>query len=151
MVVGFSITTYRDGRKKDTLNNIEAMKEFVVNLVTGELAEKMNITAAGYPPEVSEFEKAGLMPVKADLVKPPLVGESPLNMECRVLQILEFGQMPTVYSFIIGEVLRVHIKDAFYNKTSKRVSGLRAIGRLGGEQDLYCRGLDTFEMKRPTL
>ena len=64
---------------------------------------------------------------------------------------MKFGKQPTVYSFIIGEVLRVHIGDDFYNQEKKRISGLRAIGRLGGEQDLYCRGQDTFEQKRPTL
>ena len=151
MVVGFSVSTKRDGQKKDTLRNCELTREFVVNIVTEELAQAMNQTSAPYPPEVSEFKEAKLTPIKADLVKPALVAESPVNMECRVLQIIEFGKVPTMYSCIIGEVLRVHVQDKFYNKRTKRVSGLRAIGRLGGEQDLYCRGQDTFEMKRPAL
>jgi len=151
MIVGFSVCTYRDGKKKDTLLNVEASREFVVNLVTEELVEQMNITSAQYPHEISEFDKAGLTAVKADLIKAPLVGESPMNMECHVLQIMKFGKQPTVYSFIIGEVVCVHIRDDFYNQDKKRISGLRAIGRLGGEQDLYCRGQDTFEQKRPIL
>ena len=113
MVIGFSVATKRDGAKKDTILNVEATKEFVVNLVTMELAEKMNKTAAGYPHDVSEFGKAGLTPVKADVVKAPLVAESPLSMECRVLQIIEFGKMPSMYSYIIGEVLVVHVKDEY--------------------------------------
>jgi flavin reductase (DIM6/NTAB) family NADH-FMN oxidoreductase RutF len=150
MIVGFSVATKRDGAKKDTICNIEATGEYVISVITYELAEKMNQTAAGYPHDVSEFAKAGLTPVKADIVKAPLVAESPLSMECRVINILEFGKMPSLYSYIIGEVMLVHVKDEYFNKQSKRVSGLRLIGRLGGEGDLYCRAQDTFEMKRPT-
>jgi flavin reductase (DIM6/NTAB) family NADH-FMN oxidoreductase RutF len=151
MIVGFSVATDRNGKKKDTLNNAEWAGDFVIALVTDALAEAMNITAAGWPSDVSEFKMAKLTPVKADLVKAPLVAESPLNMECRVHRILPFGEMPSMYHFIMGEVLRVHINDAFYDTKKKRLSGLRAIGRLGGEQDLYCHGRDTFEMKRPVL
>jgi flavin reductase (DIM6/NTAB) family NADH-FMN oxidoreductase RutF len=151
MVVGFSVASDRNGKKKDTLNNAEWAKDFVVNLVTDELAEAMNITAAGWPSDVSEFKMAKLTPVKADLVKAPLLAESPVNLECRVIQIMPFGQMPSMYHFIMGEVVRVHIKDEFYDTKKKRLSGLRAVGRLGGEGDLYCHGKDTFEMKRPTI
>jgi hypothetical protein len=64
---------------------------------------------------------------------------------------MEFGDAPTQSRFVIGEVLRVHVRDDFYDQKTKRVTGLRAIGRLGGDQDLYCRGQDTFILKRPTL
>ncbi len=151
MVVGFSVGIKRDGQKKDTLRNIELTREFVINVVTKDLAEKMNITSAPYSSDASEFEKAGLTPIRADIVKAPMVAESPVNMECRVIQIIEFGKPLPSYSLIIGEVLHVHIRDEFYNSQTKRVSGLRAIARLGGEGDLYCLGQDTFEMKRPSL
>jgi flavin reductase (DIM6/NTAB) family NADH-FMN oxidoreductase RutF len=151
MVLGFSVSTRSDGTKKDTFLNVEATGEFVVNLVTEALVESMNVTATRYPHEVSEFDEAGLTSLKADLIRAPLVGESPMNMECRVLQILEFGKQTAVHSFIIGEVLRVHIYDEFYNQDKNRISGLRAIARLGGEEDLYCRCQDTFELKRLTL
>jgi flavin reductase (DIM6/NTAB) family NADH-FMN oxidoreductase RutF len=149
MMVGFAVSSYRDGKKKDTILNIEATQEFSINIVTEDLGVAMNITSAAYPRDVSEFEKAGLTPVKAELVKAPLVAQSPLNLECRVQQILQFGKTPAITSFIIGAVLRVHLKDDFYSQQSRRVSGLRPIGRLGGDQDLYCRTRDTFEMKRP--
>jgi flavin reductase (DIM6/NTAB) family NADH-FMN oxidoreductase RutF len=151
MCVGFSAMTNRDGKKKDTLRNIEATKEFVVNMVTDELMDVMNVTCAPYPPEVSEFDKAHLAAVRADIVKAPLVALSPVSMECRLVQIIEFGKLPTVSSFIIGEVLRVHVKDSYWDKQKNRVTGLRAVGRLGGDQDLYCHGKDAFELKRPTL
>lgn len=151
MVVAFSISSNRDGVKKDTLRNIEATKEFVINVVTEDLAEAMNKTSAPYPRDVSEFEKVGLTPAKADIVKAPMVAESPIKLECRVLQILEFGATPTLTSLVIAEVLRVHIADQFYDKASKRLTGLRAIARLGGDGDLYCRSRDVFQMKRPSL
>jgi flavin reductase (DIM6/NTAB) family NADH-FMN oxidoreductase RutF len=151
MVVGFSVGIKRDGQKKDTLRNVELTREFVINIVTKELAEQMNITSALYPREVSEFEKAGLTPMKADFVKAPLIAESPVNMECRVIQIIEFGKPSSSYSLIIGEVQCVHIREEFYNSETRRVSNLKAIARLGGEQDLYCLGQDTFNMKRPSL
>ena len=111
----------------------------------------MNITSALCPSDVSEFEKAGLTPIKADIVKAPMVAESPVNMECRVIQVIEFGKPSPSYSLIIAEILCVHIRDEYYNSETKRVSGLRAIARLGGEGDLYCLGQDTFEMERPSL
>jgi flavin reductase (DIM6/NTAB) family NADH-FMN oxidoreductase RutF len=151
MVVGFSVGIKRDGQKKDTLRNVELTREFVINIVTKELAEQMNITSALYPREVSEFEKAGLTPMKADFVKAPMAAESPVNMECHVIQIIEFGKPSSSYSLIIGEVQCVHIREEFYNSETRRVSNLKAIARLGGEQDLYCLGQDTFNMKRPSL
>jgi len=148
-LVGFCVATTRDGRKKDTLKNIESTKEFVINVVDETLAEAMNVTAATYPSDVDEFKEARLTPVKADLVKAPMVAESPINLECRLTQVLEFGEAPRTNSFIIGEVLRVHVKDELYANEEIQMSQLKAIGRLGGGGDLYCRTSDSFEMKRP--
>jgi flavin reductase (DIM6/NTAB) family NADH-FMN oxidoreductase RutF len=151
MVVGFSVGSYRNGQKKDTLRNIELTKEFVINVVTEPLASAMNVTSASYPREVSEFAKAGLTPIKADIVNAPMVVESPVKMECRVIQIIEFGKTPVTNTFILGSVLRVHVADEFWNKSTRRIEGLRPIARLGGEGDLYCRTEDTFQMKRPII
>ena len=151
MVVGFSVGSYRDGQKKDTLRNIELTKDFVINVVTETLASAMNVTSASYPREVSEFLKAGLTPIKADIVNAPMVAESPVKIECRVIQIIEFGKTPVTNSLILGSVLRVHVADEFWNKLTRRIEGLRPIARLGGEGDLYCRTEDTFQMKRPTI
>jgi flavin reductase (DIM6/NTAB) family NADH-FMN oxidoreductase RutF len=151
MVVAFSVGSYRDGRKKDTLRNIELSKEFVINVVTEKLASAMNVTSAPYSREVSEFVKAGLTVIKADMIKAPMVAESPVKMECCVIQIIEFGKAPVTSNLILGAVLRVHVADEFWNKLTKRVDGLRPIARLGGESDMYCRTQDTFQMKRPTI
>jgi flavin reductase (DIM6/NTAB) family NADH-FMN oxidoreductase RutF len=151
MVVGFSVGSFRGGQKKDTLRNIELMKEFVINVVTEKLAMEMNITSAPYSREISEFEKAGVTPVKADIVNAPMVAESPVKMECRVIQLIEFGKPPVTNTLILASVLRVHVADDYWDKLTKRVEGLRPVGRLGGEGNLYCRTEDTFQMKRPAI
>ena len=148
-VVGFAVGCRRDGTKKDTLVNIEYTKDYVINLVNEELAEAMNQAAGEYPSHVDEFKVAGLTPVKSDLVKSPRVAESPVNMECRLMQILEFGQSPNVNSFIIGEVVGVHVQEETWVDGVIKASKVQAIGRLG--EDLYCRTKDIFEMKRPRV
>ncbi|MFC1894089.1 flavin reductase family protein [Chloroflexota bacterium] len=137
----------RDGQKKRTLRNIEFSKEFVVNVVDGTLAEAMNQASAEYPDDVDKFKEVGLTPVKGDLVQAPVVAESPVNMECKLVRILEFGEVPTGGHMLIGEVVLVHVKDELWAGDEIDMSKLKAIGRLGGE--LYCRTTDTFEIKRP--
>ncbi len=135
-----------DGTKKHTLINIEDTKEFVVCVVTEDLAEKMNHCSHDYPTDRSEFEGAGLTPVAADFVKAPLVAESPINMECRLVQILEFGKGPVKPAFVIGEIQRVHVKDDVIENGEIQMSKLRPVGRLGGM--LYTRcSRDMFEME----
>ncbi|MBU1208971.1 MAG: flavin reductase family protein [Proteobacteria bacterium] len=148
-VVGFGVGCRRDGTKKDTLVNIEYTKDYVINLVHEGLAEAMNQAAGEYPSHVDEFKVAGLTPVKSDLVKSPRVAESPVNMECRLMQILEFGQSPNLNSFIVGEVVVVHVQEESWVDGVIKATQVKAIGRLG--EDLYCRTKDIFEMKRPRV
>ena len=138
----------RDGNKKDTLRNIEYEKNFVVNGVDEALAEAMNQTSAEYPSDIDEFKEAGLTAIKSDLVRAPRVAESPVNMECQLVKILEFGEAPTGSHVVIGEVLLFHVKDELWCGEEIDISKWKPIGRLGG--DLYCRTRDVFEMKRPT-
>ena len=146
-LVCFNMGRKRNGQKKDTLKNIESCKEFVINVVDETLAESMNQAAAEFPPEVDEFKEAGLTPLKSQLVKPPMIAESPVNLECRLKQILEFGEAPDGNHVIIGEVLLVHVKDELWTGIDIDVTRLKPIGRLGAQ--LYCRTTDVFEMKRP--
>ena len=149
-IVGFNSAAFRDGRKKDTLLNIESAGEYVINVVDESLAEAMNITSASLPPETDEFQEAGLTPVEADLVKVPMVGESPVSLECRLKQILKFGEEPLINNFVIGDVLLIHVKDEYYSNEEIDASALKLIGRLGGRGiDRYCRTADSFEMQRP--
>jgi flavin reductase (DIM6/NTAB) family NADH-FMN oxidoreductase RutF len=148
-VVGFGIGRKRDGRKKDTLVNIEFSKDFVINIVTEAIAKAMNQASGEYPSHVDEFKEVGLTPLKSDLVKSPRVAESPVNLECRLLQILEFGEPPRTNNFVIGEVLRAHVQDELWENGAIQGDKLKAIGRLG--EDFYCRTMDRFEMKRPII
>ena len=136
-----------DSSRKDTLRNIEAVKEFVVNVLSEEFAEQMNACSAEFPPEVDEFEVSGLTPVSSDLVKPPRVKESHINMECRLLQIVDVSAKPLGGSLVIGEVLRFHIDDALFDNYKIDPDKLHAIGRMGGPT--YTRTTDRFDMTRP--
>jgi len=131
------------------LANIEFMKDFVINVVNEDLAEAMNQSSAEYPGDVDEFKEVGLTPVKADIVKSPMIAESPVNMECRLVDILEYGDLPRRTSVVIGEVVRVHIKDSLYVNGQIQMSALKVLGRLSG--DLYCHTKDIIEMKRPIV
>ena len=143
---GFEVSTRKDGQPKDTLKNIWFTNDFVLNLVDESMAEAMNQASADYPPEIDEFKAAGFTPAKADMVTSPMVGESSVSLECKVVQILEFGEFPRISRFVIAEVLLVHIKDDYLVDGELDKSKLNAIGRLGG--DLFCRTSDTFVMKR---
>ena len=148
-VLGIGIGGKRDGTKKDTLVNIEFTRDFVINMVTESLVEAMNQASGEYASHVDEFKEIGLTPCPSGLVRSPRVAESPVNMECRLMQILEFGQAPRIQSFVIGEIMRVHVQDEVWVNGVISADKLKPIGRLG--QDLYCRTMDMFEMKRPRV
>lgn len=139
----------RRGQPKDTLSNIRATREFVVNIVSEEIAEKMNITSGDYPPEVDEFQKAGLTPIPSDLVKPPRVGESRVNMECKLTQIFDVSTQPMGGSLVLGEVVRFHIQDDLVENFRIDPDLLKAIGRMGGPT--YSRTRDRFDLERPKV
>ena len=98
----FSSSRRVGDKAKDTLANIEATGEFVIAVVVDEIAEAMNRTAAEYPAEVNEFEIAGLTEAPSDLVAPPRVAESPVNMECRLVQVVPIGDSDYGHGLVIG-------------------------------------------------
>jgi flavin reductase (DIM6/NTAB) family NADH-FMN oxidoreductase RutF len=137
-----------DAGTKDTLHNIRANKEFVINIVTEKTAEAMNLTATELPSEVDEFAFAKLTPVKSLRVKPPRVGESPINFECVLNQIVDIGDgTPGSGWVVIGEVVHVHVADEVMLPDYKiDIAALKPIGRLAGFN--YARVNNFFEMKR---
>lgn len=136
-----------DASRKDTLRNIEAVREFVVNVVSEEFAAQMNVCSTEFPPDVDEFEVSGLTPIPSDLVKPPRVKESHIHMECRLLQIVDVSAKPLGGSIVLGEVLRFHIDDALFENFTIDPDKLHPIGRMGGPT--YTRTTDRFDMVRP--
>ena len=147
-VVVFSPVLRRDGSKKDTLLNLEAVGEFVLNAAVEALAEKINATSRELPPGQSEADYAGLTLQPSAKVRPPRVAESPVHLECRVRQIMSIGDGPLAANLVIGEVLLIHIADSVLDdRGAVDPRKLRTIARLGG--DYYCRSTDLFEMERP--
>jgi flavin reductase (DIM6/NTAB) family NADH-FMN oxidoreductase RutF len=138
-----------DGRQKDTLQNVQETGEFVVNIVSEDFAEKMNICSAEFPPEIDEWEKSGLTPIGSDCVKPPRVGESHFNMECKLVDVVSVSKQPLGGSLVLGEVLRFHLADELFDEYRIDPDKLRAIGRMGGPT--YARTTDRFDLQRPKL
>jgi len=135
------------GEAKDTLRNIRETKEFVVNIVTYELREAMNLTSGEYDASVNEFELARLTPEPSKIVRPPRIAESPVNFECKLHQILDFSTTPTSGSLVIGEIVTIHVNDAHLKDGKLDRNSLDLIGRMGGIQ--YTRTSQRFEMVRP--
>jgi flavin reductase (DIM6/NTAB) family NADH-FMN oxidoreductase RutF len=134
---------------KDTLRNIRDTGEFVVNIVTYELAEAMNLTSGEYDASMNEFDVAKLTPQASAIVRPPRVAESPVSFECRHHQILDFSTRPTSGSLVIGEVVSIHMNDAHLKDGRLDRNSLDLIGRMGGNQ--YTRTTQRFEMLRPKV
>ena len=135
-----SVNSTPDRKRKDTTNNIERTGEFVHNMVTYELMDKMNITAAPFPPEVDEFEAAGLTKAKSVLVKPYRVAESPVQLECKYVQTIRLpgGSSVGYADIIIGKVVGVHIKDEFILPDGKiDILKIKPLARMGYSDYTY--------------
>ena len=137
------------GEAKDTLRNVRETREFVVNIVTYELRESMNLTSGEYDASVNEFELAKLTPQPSNIVRPPRVAESPVSFECRLHQILDFSSRPTSSSLVVGQIVSIHVNDAHLKEGRLDRNSLDLIGRMGGLQ--YTRTTQRFEMVRPKV
>ena len=134
---------------KDTLRNIRETKEFVINVVTFELAESMNLTSGEYDATVDEFELAKIAAVPSKVVRPPRVEQSPVSFECKLHQILDFNPAPEGGSLVIGEIVSIHIDERYLKDGRIDRDSLDLIGRMGGLQ--YTRSTERFEMVRPKV
>ena len=137
------------GEPKDTLRNVRETKEFVVNVVTYDLLQQMNITSGEYHASVNEFELARVTPQPSKVVRPPRVAESPVSFECQLHQILDFSNAPTSSSLVIGQVVSIHMSDAHIKDGKLDRNSLDLIGRMGGLQ--YTRTTQRFDMVRPKV
>lgn len=138
----------REGRKKDTVRNIEQTPEFVVNLVPASLAEVMNSTSALLPYGESEFETFGIAPAPATRVRPSRVAASPVAFECTLHSIVPIAEGPMAANVVFGRILCAHVDDAILDERGRiDAAKLDTIGRMGGEE--YCRTRDRFALKRP--
>jgi len=148
--VVFSPCTRADGTYKDTILNLRVVPECVVNVVSLGVREAMNDTSYNYPPEINEFEAAGLTPLPSRFVRPPRVGESPVQMECKLLQIVPVGNGPLSANLCICEVLCFHIAEemCLLDGTAD-VNKIDLVARMGGEY--YSTIRDRFELPKPKV
>jgi len=148
--VMFSATgPHQHGGFKDTVRNIEASGEFVVNLATWSLREAMNQSAIAAPSGINEFELAGVTPEPAQLVQVPRVKESPAHLECRYVKTVQLpsADQATPNTVIFGQVIGIHIRDDIIHDGMIDYALMQPIGRLGYRD--YCRITDVFAMDRP--
>jgi flavin reductase (DIM6/NTAB) family NADH-FMN oxidoreductase RutF len=142
----FSPVNKPDGSKKDTVRNIEANGQFVVNIVPFGLAESMFKTSGDYDYEISELDSAGLTEKPSVRVQPPGVAQSPIQFECELIQIVPVGTGPLAANVIIGKILLMNINDSVLDEQGKiDPARLDTVGRMGGLT--YCRTQDRFDLK----
>lgn len=143
-LVCFSPSVRTDQLPKDTLTNVMEVRDFVANVVDEATVEAMSASAEEYPPDVSEFDVAKLTPVPSKLVRSPGVLESPVNMECRVVDVVPLPE--SIYTLVIGRVIYFHVrKDVYLPGGRIDWQRLKAVGRMAG--DSYARTGDIFALK----
>ena len=140
----------RDGTTKHTYQNVVAMKEFVIATVSHAMVQQMNVASAEYAEGVDEFVKSGFTPLPATFVRPALVAESPVQMECRLHQVVELGSGPGSGLMLIGEILCFHAKEEFLTNDFPDTRLLDHVGRNGGAFYTRAFGDALFEVAKPS-
>ena len=150
-VICFSPLIRGDGQKKDTLRNIEDTGEFVLNIVSESFVEGLNKAAAEVDSDVDEFELSGLTPVPSDIVKPPRVQEAKVHFECKLRDIVRFGDRLFAGNLVLGDILLIDVDESVITETGglKLIDPykLQSFGRMAGIA--YARTRDLFELERP--
>ncbi|TDV35540.1 flavin reductase (DIM6/NTAB) family NADH-FMN oxidoreductase RutF [Paraburkholderia caballeronis] len=142
--LGFAINHRSDTDRKDTGENVRLQREFVVNLVSADLVEKMNVTAIEFGPDIDEFAEAGLTPAVSTTIRTPRIAESRVSFECRLMQVVALG---TRRSLVLGEVLAMHVRDDAVLDAERcwiDTQKLQLVGRMQGHH--YLRTADVFEL-----
>jgi flavin reductase (DIM6/NTAB) family NADH-FMN oxidoreductase RutF len=146
-VVAVGIGRRSSGSAKDTRSNVAATGEFVVNLVSEQNAAAMNVTAIDFDPHIDELAEAGLTTCPSVHVKPPRIAESPVALECTLVQIID---LPPATAIVLGRVVAIHVRDdAVLDGATGAIDtpSLGLIGRMHGA-GWYARTSDRFEMPR---
>lgn len=133
--------------RRDTLDNVTEVGEFTINIVTAEVVEAMNATAASFEAGVDEFEAAGLTQVASSMIRPPMVGECKANIECVVTDIVDIGDPQRGNGLVIGEAVAFHVDESLLDGTRVDQSELKAVGRHAG--NTYSNATDLFDLERP--
>lgn len=148
--IAFCPVADRDGNPKDTLRNVRETGEFVVNIVTRAMAERVNQASAPYPYGVDEFDQVGFTRAPSTVVKPPRVVESPASLECRVFQIVPHGSGPQHATWVIAEVLVLHVAESVIAADGYPDTALiQPAARMGRSEWAWVDAGNMFELVRP--
>ena len=140
----------RTGQQKDTYNNVKEVPEVVINIVDYSMVHQMSLASSPYGPNEDEFVKSGLTAIESEVVKPWRVKESPVQMECKVNEVIELGEGGGAGNLIVCEILKIHIAESILDENQaidqKKID---LVARMGG--DWYCRADENsmFEIKKP--
>jgi flavin reductase (DIM6/NTAB) family NADH-FMN oxidoreductase RutF len=141
----------RDNSTKHTLENVLEVPEVVINIVDYDMVQQVSLASCEFPKEVNEFIKAGFTEEVATVVKPPMVKESKVKMECKVIEVKPLGTEGGAGNLVICEVMRMHVDESILNKEGTMIDQrkLHHIARLGG--DWYCKVDETslFHVAKP--
>ncbi len=139
-----------DGTPKHTLLNVLATGEFTISVVSYAMVEQMSLASSDFAAGVDEYVKAGFTKLPSEKIRPFGVAESPMVMECRLLQHIDLGGKPGSGNLLIGEVVMFHIRDSVFDGTYPNADRLDLVARMGGP--LYCRasGDAVFTLHKPT-
>lgn len=142
----------RDNTIKHTLENVMEVPEVVINIVDHSMVQQISLSSCEYPENVNEFIKAGFTEEKSTLVRPPMVKESKIKMECKVIEIKPLGTEGGAGNLVICEVLLMHIDDSILDENKKiDQTKLQHVARLGG--DWYCKvdEKSLFKVAKPNM
>ncbi|MDP4150525.1 MAG: flavin reductase family protein [Bacteroidota bacterium] len=140
----------RDNTTKHTLQNVLEVPEVVINIVDYDLVQQVSLSSCEYARGVNEFVKAGLTPAAATLVRPPLVKESKINIECRVIEVKPLGTEGGAGNLVICEALRMHVADSILNEKGRIDQRLlHHVARLGGNWYARVDEHSLFEVEKP--
>ncbi len=150
--VAFCPIANREGKPKDTLRNILETGEFVINIVSRAMAQRVNQASAPYDFEVDEFDITGFTRLPSTVVKPPRVAESPASLECRVFQVVPHGSGPQHGTWVIAEVLHLHVRDEVLAPDGYPDTALvHPVARLGRNEWAQVTADVIFKLDRPTI
>jgi len=140
----------RDGSTKHTLDNINEVAEVVINIVNYDMVQQQSLASTEYAKGINEFDKSGLTPIPSQHIKPPRVAESPIQLECKVRQVIPLAEGGGAGNLVIAEVVCVHVKSHLLDENDLvNQADLDLVARLGG--DWYCRVTEEnlFEVPKP--
>lgn len=140
----------KDSSSKNTLDNVKLVPEVVINIVNYSMIQQVNLASTEYKKGVNEFEKAGFTQIPSDLIKPFRVKEAPVQLECKVLNIIETGTGGAAGNLVICEIVKFHYQNWIFDENGKiDLDKIDLVGRMGSDYYVRAKGGSIFTIKKP--